>query len=136
VLLQASDLVASLLSDYAAPSEAVRGCLQRTLILRIKDYIGQQLCDPGLGPPEIAAAANISVRYLHKLFEAEHRSVSQYIKGLRLERSRRELLDPRNSGRPISAVAFACGFGDLSGFNRAFKDAYGTSPRKLRTASS
>jgi len=134
-LLQASDLVASLLSDYAAPSEAVRGCLQRTLMLRIKDYIGQRLCDPSLRPPEIAAAANISVRYLHKIFEAEHRSVSQYIKGLRLERSRRELLDPRLADRPIAAVAFACGFGDLSGFNRAFKDAYGTSPRQLRTAS-
>jgi AraC-like DNA-binding protein len=134
-LLQASDLVASLLSDYSAPSEAVRGCLQRTLMLRIKDYIGQRLCDPGLRPPEIAAAANISVRYLHKLFEAEHHSVSQYIKALRLERSRRELLDPRLAGRPIAAVAFACGFGDLSGFNRAFKDAYGNSPRTLRTAS-
>ena len=134
-LLQAGDLVASLLSDYAASSEAVRGCLQRTLMLRIKDYIGQRLSDPGLGPPEIAAAANISVRYLHKIFEAEHRSVSQYIKGLRLERSRRELLDPRLADRPIAAVAFACGFGDLSGFNRAFKDAYGTSPRQLRTAS-
>ena len=135
VLLQASDLVASLLSDYAAPGEAVRGCRQRTLMLRIKDYIGQRLCDPSLRPPEIAAAANISVRYLHKIFEAEHRSVSQYIKGLRLERSRRELLDPRLADRPIAAVAFACGFGDLSGFNRAFKDAYGTSPRQLRTAS-
>jgi len=134
-LLQASDLVASLLSDYAAASEAVRGCHQRTLMLRVKDYIGQQLCDPGLGPPEIAAAANISVRYLHKLFEAEHRSVSQYVKALRLERSRRELLDPRLASRPIAAVAFACGFGDLSGFNRAFKDAYGTSPRTLRTTS-
>ena len=134
-LLQASDLVASMLSDYATPSEKVRGCLQQTLMLRIKDYIGKRLCDPGLGPPEIAAATNISVRYLHKLFEAEHRSVSQYIKALRLERSRRELLDPRLAGRPIAAVAFACGFGDLSGFNRAFKNAYGTSPRTLRTAS-
>ena len=25
--------------------------------------------------------------------------------------------------RPISAIAYACGFGDLSGFSRAFKDA-------------
>src|SRR5215510_5903901 len=64
-----------------------------------------------------------------------HRSVSQYIKGLRLERSRHELLDPRLASRSIAAVAFACGFGDLSGFNRAFKDAYRTSPRQLRTAS-
>jgi len=72
-LLQASDLVASLLSDYADPSEAVRRCLQRTVMLRIKDYIGQRLCDPGLRPPEIAAAAHISVRYLHKLFAATAR---------------------------------------------------------------
>jgi AraC-like DNA-binding protein len=96
--------------------------------------IDQRLCDPALGPPETAAAVNISVRYLHKLFKAEHRSVSQYVKGLRLERSRRELLDPRLTGRSIAAVAFDCGFGDLSGFNRAFKDAYGITPRELRTA--
>ena len=108
---------------------------RRELVEERQKRIGQRLCDPSLRPPEIAAAANISVRYLHKIFEAEHRSVSQYIKGLRLERSRRELLDPRLADRPIAAVAFACGFGDLSGFNRAFKDAYGTSPRQLRTAS-
>ena len=46
-----------------------------------------------------------------------------------------EFAPARLAGRPIAAIAFACGFGDLSGFNRAFKDAYGTSPRKLRTAS-
>ena len=37
--------------------------------------------------------------------------------------------------RPISAIAYSCGFGDLSGFNRAFKEAYGVSPRELRNAS-
>lgn len=134
VLAQASDLVVTLLSGWVDAGHAVRGCVQRSLLLRIKDHIGQRLCDPALGPPEIAAAVNISTRYLHKLFEAEHRSVSQYVKGLRLERSRRELLDPRLTGRSISAVAFDCGFGDLSGFNRAFKDAYGITPRELRTA--
>jgi AraC-like DNA-binding protein len=59
--------------------------------------------------------------------------VSQYAKGLRLERSRRDLLDPRLAGRSIAAAAFDCGFGDLSGFNRAFKDAYGITPTELRT---
>jgi len=104
-------------------------------MLRIKDYIGRRFCDPALGPSEIAAAVNISARYLHKLFEAEHRTVSPYVKGLRLERARRDLLDPRLTGRSVAAVAFACGFGDLSGFNRAFKDAYGITPGELRTGS-
>lgn len=103
-------------------------------MLRIKDYIHQRLHDPALGLAEIAAAVNIS-RYLHKLFEADHQTVSLYIKGLRLDRARRDLLDPRLVGRPISAIAYSCGFGDLSGFNRAFKEAYGVSPKELRNAS-
>lgn len=76
-----------------------------------------------------------STRYLHKLFEADRRTVSLYIKGLRLDRARRDLLDPRLAGRPISAIAYDCGFGDLSGFNRAFKEAYAVSPKELRDAS-
>jgi AraC-like DNA-binding protein len=35
----------------------------------------------------------------------------------------------------ISAIAFGCGFGDISGFNRAFKEAYGITPRELRAGS-
>lgn len=116
-------------------STRVRGAVQRSLMLRIKDYIHQRLCDPALGPAEIAAAANISTRYLHKLFEADHQTVALYIKGLRLDRARRDLLDPRFADRPISTIAYACGFGDLSGFNRAFKQAYAVSPKELRNAS-
>jgi AraC-like DNA-binding protein len=70
-----------------------------------------------------------------QLFEAEHHTVSLYIKGLRLDRARRDLLDPRFAHRPICAIAYTCGFGDLSGFNRAFKNAYAVSPTDLRNAS-
>jgi AraC-like DNA-binding protein len=135
VLAHASDLVVTLLSDRLDDSTRVRGAVQRSLMLRIKDYIDLRLCDPALGPAEIAAAVNISTRYLHKLFEADHHTVSLYIKGLRLERARRDLLDPRLAGRPISTIACSCGFGDLSGFNRAFKQAYALSPSELRNAS-
>jgi AraC-like DNA-binding protein len=99
---------------------------------RIKDYIHQHLDDPALDPARIAAAAHISTRYLHKLFEAEHHTVALYIKGLRLDRARRDLMDPRLAHRPIAAVAHTRGFHDLSGFNRAFKAAYGVSPKDLR----
>jgi AraC-like DNA-binding protein len=132
VIAQASDLVVTLLSGAFDSGDVVRGSVQRTLMLRIKDYIEQRLSDASLGPNEIASAVSISTRYLHKLFQDERRSVSQYIKELRLERSRRELLDPRHAHRSISAIAFGSGFGDLSGFNRAFKGAYGISPREMR----
>jgi DNA-binding MarR family transcriptional regulator len=52
----------------------------------------------------------------------------------RLERCRLRLLDQRFADRPISTLAFDAGFGDLSGFNRAFKAKYGLSPRQLRSA--
>jgi AraC-like DNA-binding protein len=42
------------------------------------------------------------------------------------------MLDPRLAHRSISAIAFGWEFGDLSGFNRAFKDAYGISPSEMR----
>jgi len=125
----------TLLGERLDDSARVRGAVQRSLMLRIKDCIHQRLPDPALGPAEIAAAVNISTRYLHKLFEAEHHTVALYIKGVRLDRARRDLLDPRLADRPISTIAYNCGFSDLSGFNRAFKQAYTVSPNELRNAS-
>jgi AraC-like DNA-binding protein len=133
VIAQAGDLVVTLLSGSLDGGDPVRGAVQRSLMFRIKDYIDQRISDPNLDPSEIAAAVNVSTRYLHKLFQAERRSVSQYVKECRLERSRRDLLDPRLAHRSISAIAFGCGFGDLSGFNRAFKDAHGISPSEMRS---
>ncbi len=132
VLADVTDLVVTLLGDWVDDSEVVRSSVQRSLILRIKDYIECRLADPTLGPAEIAAAVNISTRYLHQLFAGEHRSVSQYMRGLRLERCRRDLLDPRLADQSVAAIAFRWGFGDLSGFNRAFRAAFGATPRELR----
>jgi AraC-like DNA-binding protein len=132
VLADVTDLVVALLGDWVDDSDAVRSSLQRSLLLRIKDYIDGRLADPTLGPAEIAAAVNISTRYLHKLFAGEQRSVSQYVRGLRLERCRRDLLDPRLADRSIATIAFGWGFGDLSGFNRAFRAAFGATPREVR----
>ncbi len=133
VLADVTDLVVTLLSDWVDGSDAVRSSVQRSLLFRIKDYIDHRLADPTLGPAAIAAAVNISTRYLHKLFAAENRSVSQYIRGLRLERCRRDLLDPRLADQSVATIAFRWGFGDLSGFNRAFRAAFGATPREVRT---
>ncbi|MFD8420867.1 helix-turn-helix domain-containing protein [Streptomyces sp. NPDC059466] len=131
-LALANDLLVALLSEPLAESRRLTGSLRRTLPLRIKDHIDRNLADPGLDPVRVATAFGISTRYLHKLFEPERETVAHYIRDLRLERVRMRLLDPRFAGRPISTLAFDAGFGDLSGFNRAFKAKYGVSPRELR----
>jgi AraC-like DNA-binding protein len=132
VIAQVSDLVVTLLSSAFGEGKDARGSAARSLVARVKDHVEQRFTDPALGPNEIAAAVSISPRYLHKLFQDEHRSVSQYVRERRLDRARHDLLDPRLASRPIAAIAAGCGFGDISGFNRAFKQAYGITPRELR----
>ena len=130
ILAQTSDLAISLFAT-SANAEYV-DARHRTLLDRIKGYIEDHLHDPNLTPDQIAAAANISTRYLHKLFEGEHETVALYLRGLRLQKARDELLDPRGARRSVAAIAHGSGFGDVSGFNRAFKAAYGINPSHMR----
>jgi AraC-like DNA-binding protein len=130
ILAQAGDLAISLLATSANAEYA--NARQRPMLDRIKGHIEEHFRDPDLTPEQIATAANISTRYLHKLFEAEHETVALYLRGLRLRHARDELLDPGGSHRSVAAVAHGCGFGDISGFNRAFKAAFGLSPTDLR----
>jgi AraC-like DNA-binding protein len=132
VLLQATDLVLALLGDRLDGTDTVRSGVQRTLMLRIKDHIQQRLADAELTPTTIASSVNVSTRYLHKLFEAESQTVTAYIRQQRLDRCRHDLLDQRFARQSIAAIAFRWGFGDLSGFNRAFKASFGITPSDIR----
>jgi AraC-like DNA-binding protein len=133
VLAQVSDLAITLCAPPGGAEQAA--ARHRSALQRIKGYIAAHFRDPDLDPDEIAAAAGISTRYLHKLFEGERETVSLYLRGLRLDQAREDLLDPRLAGRSIAAIAHGCGFGDISGFNRVFKAAYGASPSDLRRGS-
>ncbi|HET7716934.1 MAG TPA: helix-turn-helix domain-containing protein [Bauldia sp.] len=46
------------------------------------------------------------------------------------------LTDPRRSGEKISAIALDAGFGDVSYFNRVFRQAYGDTPSGVRARAS
>jgi AraC-like DNA-binding protein len=71
------------------------GIHQRALLLRAQAFIEARLSDPTLSPGAVAAANYISVRSLYKLFETQGQSVAGWIRQRRLERCRRDLLDPR-----------------------------------------
>ncbi|MBD3138463.1 helix-turn-helix domain-containing protein [Microbispora bryophytorum] len=127
------DLVTALLAHRiqagaAVPPEA-RG---RTLLLSVQEHIQRHLADPRLSPATIAAAHNISLRTLHRLFESQETTVAASIRAQRLERCRRDLSDPSLAGRPIHATASRWGFSDTATFVRAFRAAYGQSPLDYR----
>jgi AraC-like DNA-binding protein len=108
------------------------GTRQQALLHRIHAFIEQRLGDPDLSPGTIASAHYISLRYLHKLFEAQDVTVAGWIRQRRLERCRRDLMDPTLRARPLSAIAGAWGFGSAVHFSRAFRAAYGVPPSEYR----
>jgi AraC-like DNA-binding protein len=105
---------------------------RRVLLLRIRAFIEQRLGDPELSPSTIAAAHFISLRYLHKLFEAEGTTVAGWVRTRRLERCRRDLLDPVLAARPARAIAARWGLIDATHFGRLFRSAYGLPPAEYR----
>ncbi|MDN0196956.1 helix-turn-helix domain-containing protein [Streptomyces sp. S.PNR 29] len=128
-----TDLLASVLGrcleaeDTLAPESR-----RRALHTRIRDFIDQHLTDPSLSPALVAAAHGISVRYLHQLFAEEGETPAAWIRHRRLERCRRDLADPRLQNRSIQSVAARWGFPDPATFSRAFRRAYGMTPRDYR----
>jgi AraC-like DNA-binding protein len=117
------------LDRYAAVEPETR---LRAMTWRVKTYIEQRLADPGLSPARIAAAHHVSVRYLYRIFEAEHATVGSWIRARRLDHCRRDLTDPALHGRPVSAIGAGWGFVDATHFGRVFKAEYGVTPNEYR----
>jgi len=98
----------------------------------IKADIVENACSRDLTMVALAERHRVTPRYVRKLFEGEGTTFSEFVLQQRLARARRMLGDPRSAGETISAIAFACGFGDLSYFNRVFRRHYGATPSAVR----
>jgi len=106
---------------------------QAELCTRIDQFIEEHLAEPTLNPAEIALAASVSVRHLHRLFVTKGCTVAESIRERRLERCRADLADPRLSAKNITEIAFDWGFSDSAHFSRCFKKQFGISPRAFRS---
>lgn len=127
------DMLSLSLTDGSTARQADRTTAYSTSMLRrIQEFVEQHLDDEGLSPEQVAAAHNVSVRYVNKLFEREGTSVARWIRMRRLECCRMDIENPDNTGRSISDIAYSHGFGNISSFNRAFRSRFGLTPRTLR----
>jgi AraC-like DNA-binding protein len=111
---------------------ATRG---RALLHGALAHIEEHLGDPALTPAAVAASQFISLRYLHRLFEAEGVTVAAWIRRRRLERCRADLLDPAMRSWPVGAIGARWGLANAGAFSRAFRAEYGAPPGEYRLTS-
>ncbi|MFJ8473645.1 helix-turn-helix domain-containing protein [Kitasatospora sp. NPDC094011] len=133
-------VVVDLVAAWAA-RELNAGCVLprearwRALLESVRAFVRHNLHDPDLTPAVVAAAHHISLSHLHHLFTRHSggETLAASIRRQRLQRAHRDLADPALRGAPVHVVAAACGLPRASEFSRAFKAAYGISPREHRS---
>jgi AraC-like DNA-binding protein len=129
------DLVALALGARGEQAEAALGGAKAARLKALKSDVMSMLGNGDLSSEIIAGRHGISSRYVRKLFEQEGTSFTAFVLGERLTRVRRMLRDPRYAHLTIAQLAHACGFNDISYFNRAFRRHFGITPTDVRESS-
>ncbi|WP_280316543.1 AraC family transcriptional regulator [Nocardia wallacei] len=97
---------------------------------RARIHIHTHSDDPHLTPAAVAEHLGCSLTTLTSALRETSRTTPGKL--LRIRRLDQALLRLRDPHRPISDIAFASGFGSLSGFRAAFQQHYAMSPAEMR----
>ena len=107
--------------------------LSEVLRERVRRYIAAHIRGTDLSIDQIAKAMHCTKRYLHKVFEEEDVSISNYILDLRLDRCRDALIASSLRHESITNIALSWGFSNSAHFSRAFHRRFGVSPSNYRS---
>nr|MCR5352405.1 AraC family transcriptional regulator [Bacteroidales bacterium] len=98
-------------------------------VLKVKEYINAHYAEP-LTLEMMAELVGMSPSSFSRFFKQRTgRTFIAYLIDIRLGQAARELVD---TAQNISEICYACGFNNLSNFNRIFKAKRGMSPREFR----
>ncbi|BCH30428.1 transcriptional regulator [Mesorhizobium sp. L-8-10] len=114
--------------DVVELMATVSGAGQRVEL--VLELIDRHLTEPELGPKWLAQRLSVSLRTLQEDFQSTGATCTAMIRDKRLKLAA-ELLERERSagkGRSIADIAFACGFNDISYFNRSFREKFGSAP--------
>lgn len=101
----------------------------RSRINRVMDYIDIHLDQP-LELKDIAEVASFSPYHFHRIFTfLIGETPIDYVQRLRVEKAAWKL--QQEPIRPITEIAYSCGFGSVSLFSRTFKKYFGLTPTQF-----
>lgn len=126
------ELAALLLDGFAGETERSERSIRAARLELVKDEVLKRLGEPGLSVGVVAKSQSVSPRYLQRLFEADGRTFSEFLRDSRLDFALRLLRTADPNLASIAAIAFEAGFNDLSNFNRGFRRRFGMTPSDVR----
>lgn len=124
------DLVRALLATSADDTHTATEAVAATLDIQVIDYLNNHLCDRDLSIATVARAHNISERYTYLLLARQGITFGDWVRTQRLAGAAQSLRE--HADTPIGRIADHWAFPDQANFTRAFRRAYGVSPREYR----
>lgn len=129
-LLDLAALVLGAGRDAAALAR-MRG-LRAARLQAILATIRAGYANPSFSVQVVANRIGLSPRYVQDLLFEAGASFTERVTELRLQKARSMLTSHRFAERKVIDVAFACGFSEVSHFNRAFRRRFGVTPTRMR----
>lgn len=126
------ELLSSMVVESTNCAQSLLSGHRGMVLVRVKDFIEQNLNNADLDSARVAWELKLSPRYINQLLEAEGTSLSRYIWRRRLERASADLQNPAYRNQSVSTIAMSNGFNDLSHFSKAFRLKFNQSPRQFR----
>ena len=127
------DLVALVIGTGRDATMVARSRGLRAARLRaILEAIQSGFADPAFSVQPIARQLGLSPRYIQDLLQESGANFTNRVLEQRLQEAAAMLRDPAHDALKIIDIAYACGFNDVSYFNRCFRRRFGASPTELR----
>lgn len=126
------DLLAACISPSPAMAERAQPQLDALGLRQARQIIAANMHRSDFGVEELWGALGVSKATLYRMFQ-RFGGVNEYIRARRLAHAHALLVKSNRWGR-ISEVARLCGFTSDAHFSRAFREAYGYSPRETMSS--
>lgn len=125
-------ILVSALGSLAGSDDARPSKLGQFQIERIKHAIDANLSDSTFTVDRLASILRISPSSVHRAFDAEALTPSEYIWNKRIDACKHALSAATLSHLSIAEIAYSWGFTSNAHFSRAFKKNTGLTPREYR----